>query len=111
MDYETTLILQQQEEFLVAAAVGNSVPRPNLVDVLSNLNDGVPASSSEPQTPMSLLQKFFLMPITMRLLNMEKIVIFTIYRQRYRLHSVTFPWEITLLSYCRFHLNQLSTKH
>lgn len=71
MDYETALILQQQEEFLAAAAanpfnvlhsaaVSNSSSRPNLVDVLSNLNGGITPSSSEPQTPMSLLQKFFL---------------------------------------------------
>jgi len=71
MDYETALILQQQQEFLAAAAanpfnvlhnaaVGNSSSRPNLVDVLSNLNGGITQSSSEPQTPMGLLQKFFL---------------------------------------------------
>ena len=71
MDYETSLILQQQQEFLAAAAanpfnvlhnaaVGSSSSRPNLVDVLSLLNGGVPPSSSEPQTPMSLLQRFFL---------------------------------------------------
>lgn len=70
MDYETALILQQQEEYLAAAeanpfnilhnaAVGSSSSRPNLVDILSNLNGGIP-SSNEPQTPMSLLQKFFL---------------------------------------------------
>lgn len=71
MDYETALILQQQQEFLAAAAAnpfhilhnaaaGSSSSRPNLVDVLSNLNGGIPPSSSEPQTPMGLLQKFFL---------------------------------------------------
>ena len=71
MDYETTLILQQQEEYLAAAAAnpfnvlhnaaaGSSSSRPNLVDILTNLNGGVPPSSSEPQTPMGLLQKFFL---------------------------------------------------
>ncbi|CAM4745019.1 unnamed protein product [Rotaria magnacalcarata] len=71
MDYETALILQQQQEFLAAAAanpfnvlhnaaVGSSSSRPNLVDVLSNLNGGKTPSSSEPQTPMGLLQKFFL---------------------------------------------------
>ncbi|CAF2359544.1 unnamed protein product [Rotaria sp. Silwood2] len=71
MDYETALILQQQQEFLAAAAanpfnvlhsaaVGSSSSRPNLVDVLSNLNGGITPSSSEPQTPMGLLQKFFL---------------------------------------------------
>ncbi|CAF0797999.1 unnamed protein product [Rotaria sp. Silwood1] len=71
MDYETALILQQQQQFLAAAAanpfnvlhsaaLGNSSSRPNLVDVLSNLNGGITPSSSEPQTPMGLLQKFFL---------------------------------------------------
>ncbi|UJR26020.1 hypothetical protein I4U23_007366 [Adineta vaga] len=71
MDYETALILQQQQEFLAAAAAnpfnvlhnaaaGSSSSRPNLVDILSNLNGGVLPSSSEPQTPMGLLQKFFL---------------------------------------------------
>ncbi|CAF0882844.1 unnamed protein product [Rotaria sordida] len=71
MDYETALILQQQQEFLAAAAanpfnvlhnaaVGSSSSRPNLVDILSNLNGGITPSSSEPQTPMGLLQKFFL---------------------------------------------------
>ena len=71
MDYETALILQQQREFLAAAAAnpfnvlhnaaaGSSSSRPNLVDILSNLNGGVPRSPSEPQTPMGLLQKFFL---------------------------------------------------
>ncbi|CAF1393796.1 unnamed protein product [Adineta steineri] len=71
MDYETALILQQQQEFLAAAAAnpfnvlhnaaaGSSSSRPNLVDVLSNLNGGRTPSSSEPQTPMGLLQKFFL---------------------------------------------------
>ena len=71
MDYETALILQQQKEFLAAAAanpfnvlhnaaVGSSSSRPHLVDVLSNLNGGITQSSSEPQTPMGLLQKFFL---------------------------------------------------
>jgi hypothetical protein len=71
MDYETALILQQQQEFLAAAAAnpfnvlhnaaaGSSSSRPNLVDILSNLNGGITPSSSEPQTPMGLLQKFFL---------------------------------------------------
>ena len=71
MDYETAMILQQQQEFLAAAAAnpfnvlhnaaaGSSSSRPNLVDILSNLNGGTLASSSEPQTPMGLLQKFFL---------------------------------------------------
>ncbi|CAF0768672.1 unnamed protein product [Adineta ricciae] len=71
MDYETALILQQQQEYLAAkaanpfnvlhsAAAGSSSSRPNLVDILANLNGGVPPSSSEPQTPMGLLQKFFL---------------------------------------------------
>jgi hypothetical protein len=71
MDYETALILQQQQEFLAAAAAnpfnvlhnaaaGSSFSRPNLVDILSNLNGGFTPSSSEPQTPMGLLQKFFL---------------------------------------------------
>ena len=71
MDYETTMILQQQQEFLAAAAAnpfnvlhnaaaGSSSSRPNLVDILSNLNGGTLASSSSPQTPMGLLQKFFL---------------------------------------------------
>lgn len=71
MDYETALILQQQQEFLAAAAAnpfnvlhnaaaGSSSSRPNLVDVLSNLNGGIAPSSSGPQTPMGLLQRFFL---------------------------------------------------
>jgi hypothetical protein len=71
MDYETAMILQQQQEFLAAAAAnpfnvlhnaaaGSSSSRPNLVDVLSNLNGGIIPSSSEPQTPMGLLQRFFL---------------------------------------------------
>jgi hypothetical protein len=71
MDYETALILQQQQEFLAAAAAnpfnvlhnaaaGSSSSRPNLVDILANLNGGMISSSSEPQTPMGLLQKFFL---------------------------------------------------
>jgi hypothetical protein len=71
MDYETAIILQQQQEFLAAAAAnpfnvlhnaaaGSSSSRPNLVDILSNLNGGINPSSSEPQTPMGLLQKFFL---------------------------------------------------
>ena len=71
MDYETALILQQQREYLAAAAAnpfnvlhnaaaGSSSSRPNLVDILSNLNGGVPPSPSDPQTPMGLLQKFFL---------------------------------------------------
>ena len=69
-DLEMGWILQQQQEFLAAAAAnpfnvlhnaaaGSSASRPNLVDVLSNLNGGI-LSSSEPQTPMGLLQKFFL---------------------------------------------------
>jgi hypothetical protein len=71
MDYQTVMILQQQQEFLAAAAAnpfnvlhnaaaGSSSSRPNLVDVLANLNGGIAPSSSEPQTPMGLLQKFFL---------------------------------------------------
>lgn len=70
-DFEMGWILQQQQDFLAAAAAnpfnvlhnaaaGSSSSRPNLVDVLSNLNGGILSSSSEPQTPMGLLQKFFL---------------------------------------------------